>query len=288
MIEKSIDREAGWNTSYLDTGVGDKAVILLHGFPDSPASFFQFVDRFSKLGYRCIVPYLPGYHRNHSFEKRDIYVHDFSEDLRFIIEHEQLGPVTLVASDWGAQASVLFCGLYPNLCKRLVLLGYSKANIEVFNSFDYQLGIFHLQLFQTTFIESLNDEEVVAFFKDWVKNSAPFLLDDHPIFKSISDLFSSRKVTDSAINHYRTRYKYGESQVLDKDQILGLFPITVPTLAIHGTRDRPGRLEAFKSSATDLVIGENAKKLVIDKCGHFPHLERPDLCWTFIRDFINE
>ena len=51
-------------------------------------------------------------------------------------------------------------------------------------------------------------------------------------------------------------------------------PISVPTLAMNGTRDRPGRLEAFQ--ATDSFFTGHLEKVVLQGAGHFTHLKRPE------------
>lgn len=48
----------------------------------------------------------------------------------------------------------------------------------------------------------------------------------------------------------------------------------MPTLAIHGTRDRPGRLEAFE--VMDPLFSAGLEKVILPGTGHFLHLERPE------------
>ena len=53
-------------------------------------------------------------------------------------------------------------------------------------------------------------------------------------------------------------------------------PVTVPTLALHGTRDRPRRLEAFESAAMDAYFTGGLERVIIPGTGHFMHQERPE------------
>lgn len=287
MIEKTIVRGTAWQINYFDSGGDGDLVILLHGFPDSPWSFFDLSDRLSRIGYRCIIPYLAGYHDSHDNWTSEIFIHDFVSDLYEIMLHEKRNNSILIGSDWGAQASVLFGALYPTLCEKLIVLGYSKANRSVYNSFDYQRGIFHLLLFQTDFLENLTPDELIEFLCNWVKDSAPGLSDDHSIFASIRKIFRSESVAKAAVQHYRTRFRHGESATLSKAEISSMFPLRMPVLAVHGNQDRPGRSEAFYSSGTDSILGPKAKKVMLKDCGHFPHLEQPEHCWQVLRGFIN-
>ena len=52
-------------------------------------------------------------------------------------------------------------------------------------------------------------------------------------------------------------------------------PIRVPTLALHGTRDRPRRLESFLSSGMYAYFSGGLEKIIIPGTGHFMHQERP-------------
>ena len=52
-------------------------------------------------------------------------------------------------------------------------------------------------------------------------------------------------------------------------------PVTVPTLALHGTRDRPKRLDAFESAAMDAFFTGGLEKVIIPGAGHFMHQEKP-------------
>ena len=51
-------------------------------------------------------------------------------------------------------------------------------------------------------------------------------------------------------------------------------PTPVPTLALHGTKDRPGRLEAFE--AMDHLFIQGVEKVILPGTGHFVHVERPN------------
>ena len=50
-------------------------------------------------------------------------------------------------------------------------------------------------------------------------------------------------------------------------------PITVPTLALHGNRDRPRRLDAFQDM--DRFFTGRLEKVVIQGTSHFLHQEKP-------------
>ena len=71
---------------------------------------------------------------------------------------------------------------------------------------------------------------------------------------------------------------------LDLEQRVNTESITVPTLAMHGTRDRPRRLECFEQM--DRFFTGGIEKVVVPKTGHFLHLEAPDAVSSRIVEFF--
>jgi pimeloyl-ACP methyl ester carboxylesterase len=58
--------------------------------------------------------------------------------------------------------------------------------------------------------------------------------------------------------------------------------ITTPTLVVHGAEDRIVPLECGEAFASAMP---NAKLRILDGCGHWPHLERPDALAETILNF---
>jgi pimeloyl-ACP methyl ester carboxylesterase len=61
-------------------------------------------------------------------------------------------------------------------------------------------------------------------------------------------------------------------------------PTPVPALALHGTKDRPGRLEAFERMGEFFAAG--FEKVLFPGTGHFPHLECPGEVNAKIVEFL--
>ena len=81
----------------------------------------------------------------------------------------------------------------------------------------------------------------------------------------------------AALGYYRARYDAAQADAAAQaDQArIAAGPVTVPTLALHGTRDRPRRLDAFESAAMDAYFTGGLEKVIIPGTGHFMHQERP-------------
>jgi len=94
-----------------------------------------------------------------------------------------------------------------------------------------------------------------------------------PMFGSTT--FRQPGVVTAALNYYRhTFHPANRDPALQAMQErVSSTRTPVPTLALHGTRDRPGRLEAFEGM-DDLFAG-GLEKVVVPGTGHFVHVERP-------------
>ena len=58
----------------------------------------------------------------------------------------------------------------------------------------------------------------------------------------------------------------------------------MPTLALHGTHDRPKRLESFEQM--DHLFSGQLTKVIIPGAGHFVHLEEPEQTARLVLDFL--
>jgi pimeloyl-ACP methyl ester carboxylesterase len=91
----------------------------------------------------------------------------------------------------------------------------------------------------------------------------------------------------AALNYYRHTFHpiHHDPALQALQERLTTAPVPVPTLAFHGTRDRPGRLEAFESM-DDLFL-RGVEKVLLPGTGHFLHLERPAEVNQRIVAFLN-
>ncbi|HEX4477984.1 MAG TPA: alpha/beta fold hydrolase, partial [Polyangiaceae bacterium] len=96
-------------------------VVLQHGFPDHPKTFFPVADRLVGAGYRAVMPFLRGYApstlRGPFHQKR------LGEDL--VELSRALSPeraTVLVGHDWGATATYAAVAHAPRAFRRAVTL----------------------------------------------------------------------------------------------------------------------------------------------------------------------
>ena len=88
----------------IDRGPADgPVVILLHGFPQTNASWAPVMDRLVAAGYRCVAPNLRGYSPGARPKGRRHYRASLlAGDVVALIDALGVDTVHLVGHDWGA------------------------------------------------------------------------------------------------------------------------------------------------------------------------------------------
>ncbi|MEM1418972.1 MAG: alpha/beta hydrolase [Myxococcota bacterium] len=91
-------------------------VLVLHGFPDLPASFLPLLRTLGAAGYRAIAPWLPGYAPSPT---------GGDMDPRAVIDRlavELTEPVDVVGHDWGALLAYGLAAQHPSKVRRVVAM----------------------------------------------------------------------------------------------------------------------------------------------------------------------
>ena len=108
-------------------------VMLLHGWPDNPATWDRVVPHLVQAGYRVIVPALRGFSPTtflNDDTPRTGQLAALGRDLVDLIAALGIHRPVLVGHDWGARAVANACGLVADLASHMVLLsvGYGTNN----------------------------------------------------------------------------------------------------------------------------------------------------------------
>ena len=104
--------------------------------------------------------------------------------------------------------------------------------------------------------------------------------------ESVKGTFRQPGVVTAAINYYRHTMNPAnrDPTLAALQEQVTTTPTPVPALALHGTKDRPGRLEAFEGM--DQFFAAGLEKVILPGTGHFLHLERPGEVNAKIVEFL--
>ena len=110
----------GSQMSYLDTEVGDNAVIFLHGNPTSAYLWRNVIPHVQGLA-RCLAPDLIGMGHSDKLPSHDYRFINHYKYLETWLEKVDLPEkVTIVGHDWGSGLGFHWCNLHQNRVKAIV------------------------------------------------------------------------------------------------------------------------------------------------------------------------
>ncbi len=102
-----------------DTGTGP-AVLLLHGFPDTPQSWTGIARDLVDAGNRVVIPYLPGYHPQALVPGKPRTSTEVAAMLGDLLDVLDVDAATLVGHDWGADIAYRMAVTQPERVRALV------------------------------------------------------------------------------------------------------------------------------------------------------------------------
>ena len=273
------------NFHFLEMGEGP-LVLCMHGFPDNAYSYRHLLPDLAQAGFRAVAPFMRGYAPTEAPKDGRYQTVYLSKDVLALIGALGADRAILVGHDWGARAVYGATALEPQKVTRLVTIASSHPAAGENMNFEYLKGSWHAFYFQLPYAERTVAHNDYAFIEDWWRDASPEWDIPRDVFESVKETFRKPGVVEASLTYYRHSFNpdlQDPAQKDDQERIdTGL--ITVPTMALHGTRDRPLRLESFQSM--DRFFTGGLEKVVIQGTGHFMHQEKPQEANPRIVEFL--
>ena len=262
---------------YLEMGHGP-LVLCLHGFPDHAHTYEALLPVLAAAGFHAVAPFMRGYAPTSPAPDGRYQSVLLAQDVLALITALGAERARLVGHDWGAQAVYGAAILAPERVERLVTIGAAHpaaARGDLAMRYDRLKGIWHAFFFQMPFAEQAVAANDFAFIESWWQDASPEFTPPPAMMARLKATFRQPGVVTAALGYYRHTFHPDnrDAHLTDLQERLSHDPIRVPTLAFHGTKDRPGRLEAFE--AMDHLFLQGLDKVILPGTGHFVHLERP-------------
>lgn len=275
------------NIHHYSKGSGSP-MVLLHGFPDCAQNYHNQINFFAENGYEVFSPFMPGYHPEDnilpSYDPTSI-----SLEIIKYIKSLKVGPITLVGHDWGASAAYGVASLEPSLVKNLITISVphgSKLLEAILTDGDQQRKSWYMFYFQLEIADMavpVNGYEFIdRLWKEW----SPDWHEYKDFSSNTIAVLSQEGVLNRALAYYRSAFQGSlDGPVLNKDQLENSNKqISCPSLYLHGINDGcigSGLVKGMEDNFLNLEIK------IIDGCGHFLHLEKPDEFNSIVLDFLN-
>ncbi len=246
---------------YCDSGEGP-AVILIHGFPDTPMGWEDTRLALNGAGFRTIVPYLRGYHRETIVAGRGYGGQEIGEDAIRLLDALELERAVVVGHDWGASVTYRAASTAPGRVRGICSVAIPHLSL-LDRSPSLVWGGRHfitLRLPSGRWLARRNDFAYLdVLMRRWAPNWSGSARE--ATLTDAKRAFGDPQVLEGAIRYYR-----------DVSTSSGIGRISVPGLVVGGTTDIvPPELFSRSSELFDapceVVIAEGA--------GHWPHREDP-------------
>lgn len=262
----------GQTWRYHDSGEGP-AVVLLHGFPDTPQSYTGIALALNQAGYRTILPYLRGYHPDTLVSGRPYDALHIAEDAIGLLDALELKSAVFVGHDWGAMCVYGAAALEPSRVRAIVPIAIPHPSTLKPKNALQVLGMLvmsrHFLYFQLPWAEAGTRRTEFRYIDTLYRRWAPRWTGperDAAVARA-KEAFSKPEVLSGAIDYYRAMQTKPDRRVTAGLQCRGLM--------VAGGRDFGGHIGPYKKSVR--LFGGGAELLVVPDAGHWPHREDESL-----------
>src|SRR5690606_11603145 len=238
--------------SYIEEGEGTP-IVLLHGLMGELSNFSSLTDYFSTRGFKIFAPQLPIY----NYPLLSTNVSSIAKFVARFLKEVVKEPAILVGNSLGGHLGLVVTHKHPALVKALCLTGSSGLYEKSFGETFPKRGNYEYVLRKT--------QEV--FYDPAVATKE--IVDD--VFNTIND----RKKAIKTLYIARSAIKHNMKNDL-KD-------IQTPVCLIWGKQDGVTPPEVAVEFNEGLP---NASLYWIDKCGHAPMMEHPELFNSLLEKWL--
>ena len=224
-----------------DSGPTDaESVVLLHGFPQTAASYDRVVGGLNRRGLRTLVPTQRGYAATaRPPRRRDYRIAELVADVVQLIDAAGVEQVHLVGHDWGGAVAWALAGWRPDLVQSLTVLStpHPAAMREALLRSSQARKSWYMALFQLAALP----ERVLS--RDLARQLASGGLPAHPAAEYAAAMAEPSALT-GALNWYRGLPFSLRPKVPD---------IAVPTTYVWGRTDFALGAVAARRTGTHVV-----------------------------------
>lgn len=266
----------------------------MHGWPDSTRTWLGVAPGLAEAGYRVYIPSLRGFGGTQfltSQQRRTGQLSSLGRDLIEVADSLGVGRFSVVGHDWGARAAYIAACLWPERVHACVALSVGWGT----NNPSQSLSLRQVQNYwYHWYLATERGERLVRFnakeftrhiWKEW----CPFWSIDEDEFELTSHAFSNPDWADVVLHSYRHRWGLAPADVSCAALEVSLASpplISTPTLVLHGTDD-PCNSPVTSEGKEALFSGTYERRL-IERCGHFPQREHPDVVLSEVLGWLEE
>jgi pimeloyl-ACP methyl ester carboxylesterase len=249
-VDIRIREEQGFE--YIDEGQGEP-LLLLHGLFGALSNWTSVTSYFSQRGYRVVIPMMPIY----KLPPKKAGLRALVDFIADFVAWKGLDGLTLLGNSLGGHVGLIYMLEHPAKVKRLILTGSSGL-------FENSMGASYPKRGDYAFVK---EKVEYTFYNPGVATKE--LVDE------VFEVTSSIPKCLSMVAFARSAQKHNMAEAIRQ--------IKVPTLLIWGLND----------TITPPIVAHEFDRLIpntelrfIDRCGHAPMMEHPELFNGYVADFL--
>lgn len=239
---------------YIETGGGEDNLLLLHGLFGALSNFEGLIQRFGPT-HNVVVPILPIF----EMPLRKVSVAGLVDHVAEFVDFKGYDKVHVLGNSLGGHIALLYTLAHPEKVGSVILTGSSGL-------FESAMGTSFPKRGDYNFIKKKTQD---TFYDPAVAGKE--LVDE--VFDIVNDRNKAIRIIATAKS--AVRHNLGDK----------LYMVKAPTLLIWGKDDKV--TPAFVGEKFHELIG-NSRLIFLDKCGHAPMMEHPEIFNNFLEDFLQE
>ncbi len=276
--------------AFTGKAMGDGPVVLmLHGFPDSIASFDTQLPAFAGAGYRAVAMSMRGYEPLSQPADGDYHAIRMAEDVVAFIDQLGVAEVHLVGHDWGASIAYAAAALAPHRLASLTTIAVphpARFGEAFATDPEQQSRSTYIMEFQTPGFEDRIVADDCAYLEALWRSWSPGWSIPAPLLAAMKATFAKPNVARAALEYYRQAFDTTSPAALQSHALLAK-PIIVPTLGICGKKDACISADIFVNAMRSEDFPVKLCVEQVEGAGHFTHAEAPDVVNAMILEWIN-
>lgn len=267
-------------------GSGSKTAFFLHGFPDSPSSWFEVATKFAEADFTCYIPYLRGYHPTKSLGNPETHSPlEMADELNQLVR--SITPkknISLFGHDWGSVLAYFMAIRSPELFSELGLLSVPPISVFLKNLLfqpeqlvrSWYMLFFQLEKFPE---EQIQHNDLIS--KLWMDWSPGWKLPKDRLQDAI-DCLTLGDGSKEAVSYYRSLLPgFRNFAKWSKARAVGFQKVSIPTKLLVGELDNCIPPKMFAGSEYQFLSQFSFH--VIPGAGHFLPLEAPNKIYEILK-----
>jgi pimeloyl-ACP methyl ester carboxylesterase len=275
-ITKRVDI-AGEQFPVVDVGTG-RAVVLLHGFPDSRFLWRHQIPALIGTGYRVIAPDLRGLgDAPRPIELRPYRRPFIIADVLGILDALGVRRSHLVGHDWGAALSWRLAGAYPERFERMIALSVGAPASPGWDTIEQREKSWYFDFFIKPGVpEKALQADNWKLFREWSRGQG-----DHE--RHLRDLARPGALT-SGLNWYRAAFLPPSQDEAPLPSLPAWDRVRIPVLGIWSDGD-PFLLEPQMALSSAVMEAPWRYERIVG-AGHWLMLDKPEEVNRLLVDFL--